>query len=146
MRLNYLLVVVVMVAAAVGLFAFIMPYFHRLGARKTQRLTMLQQALEHPQLDAATRNQILQSLSKEHRWRPLRMLFSLVFWERAVFAVGWLTFLVFGGVSVGVGLNLVRSRHLDFFLFWTLIGLAMMTLPMAVHEFSRRMRGLASQR
>lgn len=138
--------IVAVVAVAGGLIAFTVPFLHRRSARKTQRLTMLQQALEHPQLDASTRNQILAALSKEHRFRPLRFLFRLDFWERVVFAGGWLTFLVFGGVSAGVGLGLVHSRYLDFFLFWTLLGLAMMTLPMAVHEFSRRMRSLSAPR
>lgn len=112
-------------------------------SRKSQRLSMLQQALEHPQLDAQTRAEILRVLTREHSGGGLRFLLSAAFWERLLFAVGWLTFLLFGGRWVGAQLGVFSRYQMDTCMVFGLLGLALMSLPIAMHEFVRRTRTVA---
>jgi len=128
----------------VSLILLISSFSRHRAARRGQRLTMLQQALEYPQLDPQTRNQILRVLTEEQRG-GLRFLFTVAFWERLLFAVGWLMFLLFGGRWIGAQLDVFSRYQMDMCLVFGLLGLALMSLPIAMREFVRGSRNVAAE-
>jgi hypothetical protein len=115
----------------------------RRDARIRQRLTLLQQALEHPQLDAATRSQILSVLAKEHETSKLQFLKSANFWHRFVFGGGWLVFVFFGGIALLAMSNILPQQTAQLAIAWSLCGFAVLTLPLALRELLRRKSQLA---
>lgn len=137
------LAVLFLCGCVIALLVLVASFSRHLESRKSQRYAMLQQALSHPQLDAETRNQILRVLAKEHSGGWVRFLFTIAFWERLIFAAGWLMLLLFGGRWAGAQMGFFSYFQMDFMLIMALLGLAMMSLPIAMHEFIRRTRSVA---
>jgi len=133
--------------AAIGVFVVVavgvVSILGRRHARVKQRLTMLQQALEHPQLDAQTRSQILAVLSNEHESSKLGFLVSKAFWHRVIFGSAWLLFIFCGGLSVLAWFRIIPQHLAQFPMVLALIGLAVMTLPFSLRELSGRQRQVA---
>lgn len=123
--------------------AVVLSVVGRRDARVRQRLTLLQQALEHPQLDAATRSQILSVLAKEHDASKLRFLTSANFWHRIIFGGGWLVFVFFGGIALLAMNNVLPQGMAQLAIVWSLCGFAVLTLPPALRELLRRKSQLA---
>ncbi len=114
------------------------PWLSRRNARVKQRLDLLQQALEHPQLDAQTRRQILTVLANEHQSRKLGALLRGAFWQRLVFGGAWLMFVFCGGMAL-LSWSGIVPRHIGSeALVFSLMGLAVASLPFAMRELSTR--------
>ena len=114
------------------------PWLSRRNARVKQRLDLLQQALEHPQLDAQTRRQILAVLANEHQSSKLGALLSGVFWQRLVFGGAWLMFVFCGCVAFFSWSGIVPQHIGSEALVFSLMGLAVASLPFAMRELSSR--------
>lgn len=110
-----------------------------------QRLQVIQAALQRPELDPALRQQLIDALAK--RSRPSQLLAHLLtvrFWQKAMFAVGWMMFLVMGGAFLLGQLDLVRVP--SDIAIGMLVGLALMSLPRALEELKLRGGRLAEPR
>lgn len=126
-----------------GLWSVLMQAAKRRHQLRMQRLQLLQEALRHPQLDEATRRQMLEVLGSEHRL-PMAMLLRLGY--IAFLSVAWLLFLV-GGVCWILGQVQGWSwRDMEESMVATIVGFALLTLPMAVRELLRRDRSAAATR
>ena len=108
-------------------------------ARYAKRLDVLEKALDHPEMDAATRSQVVALLAREHVGRPLGFLARASFWLSASFVVGWLILIVFGLEVLLVRAELL-SMSIEVPLVMTAVGLALVTLPIATREFFDRAR------
>ena len=108
-------------------------------ARYAKRLDVLGKALDHPEMDAATRSQVVALLAREHVGRPLGFLTRASFWLSASFIVGWLILIVFGLEALLVRVELL-SMSIEVPLVMTAVGLALVTLPIATREFFDRAR------
>ncbi|MBK8097425.1 MAG: hypothetical protein IPK26_09975 [Planctomycetes bacterium] len=133
------------------LIAFVLPLgliFTALMVRMTnrhnlreERLKVLQKALEAPALDESTRRQVLEVLSLEERraadfWGNLAVFFRC--WvPRVSVAIGWILLVFCGGMWTV--LRLTDNHRGDFSLVaFAMIGLVLVSLPMALREFDRR--------
>lgn len=143
MRTDEIAAVGALLVVTGGLIAIFAPLLARRAARAKQRLDLLQQSLQHPQLDPATRNQILLVLANEHEANKWRWLTSRSFWQRVIFGGGWLLFVFFGGVAALAMSNFLPKFIMQSAFMLCLLGLALMTLPYGLGELARRNRQLA---
>jgi len=111
-----------------------------------RRLKIVEEALRRPELDEATRRNLLEAVATRGRGgKRLAMLTTTRFWLTASFAVGWFLFVVCGGgflLSTIDVLPLPRSG----LAMGALTGLALLTLPRALVELRQRGEWLAGQR
>lgn len=133
----------VLLAGGVALFIFaalmVSSWLKARRARHAKRLDVLEKALDHPEMDAATRSQVVQLLAREHGDRPLGFLARASFWLSASFIVGWLILIVFGLGALLVRVELL-NMSIEVPLVMTAAGLALVTLPIATREFFDRTR------
>jgi hypothetical protein len=118
-------------------------YIQRRFETRKQRLEVLDKALDRADLDPATRQELLRSLTDEQKGdRPFFL--QPGFWQRTAFAVGWMAFLLCGGLLVLGYTGIIYMPNLEFVAPMALIGLGLMSLPVALRDFGRR--SLADQR
>lgn len=109
---------------------------------RLRRLDVLQEALRHPQLDEATRREVVRVLGAEHRWfsgaQLLRGGYALFL------AVAWL--MLVGGAAGWIYNEVVGSswRQVEPFLVTTITGFGLLTLPFALRELLGRSNRAAS--
>ncbi|MCB9878745.1 MAG: hypothetical protein H6835_14205 [Planctomycetes bacterium] len=111
-----------------------------------RRLGVVEAALQRPELDPALRQQLIDALSK--RSRPSQLMakaMTWMFWQRALFAVGWFLFVVSGGALALGFVGIIRAPNPEVAIVM-LTGLAMMSLPRALEELRRRGDRLAAPR
>lgn len=113
------------------------PWLRRRDARAKQRLDLLEESLQHSQLDPGTRNQILSVLAKEHEAK-LGFLANRAFWQRMIFGGGWLMFVVCSGMAILSWSGMVHRQIANGALAGALVGLAVSSLPFAMREMSSR--------
>lgn len=108
---------------------------------REERLKVLQKALDLPTLDDGTRRQVLDVLSLEQRraadfWRNSAAFFRR--WvPRASVAVGWVMLVFCGGMWTMLWMT--DNHRGDFQLVaFAMLGLVLVSLPMALREFDRR--------
>lgn len=106
-----------------------------------QRLDVLGDALQRPDLDAETRRNILRVVTDEHEASRLQFLRRPAFWRGATFAVGWMMFLFCGGMSLAAGMDLIDDSVTDQAIPAALLGLGLLTLPVALREVHRSNSG-----
>jgi len=126
-----------MIFTIVGVLAVVLLIWlnHR-NAMAKKRLDLLSQSLDHPDLDAATRQKILDVLTKEQGMGLLGWLFNKELWLRLIGGVGWLTFVIAGGLFLLMAAGIIRGQEKEHFLVTALIGLAVVSLPVAVREMA----------
>jgi hypothetical protein len=131
-----MLVLTLMVfAAGVAIVIFVL-WLNRRHARARQRLDLLGEALENPQLDEQTRGLILSVLANEHEASRLRSLISWAFWQRVVVAGGWFVFAMFGGLSFMSWAGWISKNNNPEALVYSFMGLVVLSMPIAIREFS----------
>jgi hypothetical protein len=135
-----------MIAAMGTTIAILVSWLRRRDARAKQRLDLLDKSLENPQLDAQTRNLILSVLANEHESSRLHFLKNTAFWQRLVFAGGWLAFVFCGGMALLSWSGVVYLRIADEALVYSLMGLAVMSLPIAMRELALKVRRVSRER
>jgi len=113
----------------------------RQHSERQKRLDILEKALERPDLDAALRREILGVLAREHepQHRPAA-------WRSVSFGVGWLLFVMCGGVLALDFVGVVRNIDERTVGPLALLGLGLLSLPVALREMTRRDGSLANQR
>ena len=124
----------------VGAIILLMSLRGRSRSGAARRLEVLERALEHPELDAETRAQLVATMVEHQTRRPLGFLFRSSFWLSACFVVGWLLMIVNGVGALLIELELLRSFKLEGPLMLGAVGVALVTLPIALREFSDRVR------
>ena len=121
----------------VGGLVFLISYCLRASkASSARRMEVLDRALDHPDLDRETREQLVSLLAREHSSR-LAFLGQMSFWLSACFVIGWLL-LVFNGAAAVLCQLQVLSVPIVAPLVTAACGLALVTLPTAVREFWAR--------
>ncbi|MBL9076956.1 MAG: hypothetical protein JNL08_05600 [Planctomycetes bacterium] len=114
----------------------------RASAQRLQlrRFELLQKALEHPQLDAATRSEILRVLAGEQRSAPLSARLGALapLGRTAWFGIGWLLFVFGVGAAVLRWLEVFSVPTLSDSIPMALVGFGMLTLPLAIGELQAR--------
>lgn len=116
----------------------------RRRSRGSQRLDILQQALQRPDLDPGTRAEILRVLANDQQL--VRWLLSPMFWQRIWFGVGWMTFLVAGGLWLWTVFDYGTGLPPRAVAPFAMVGLAMLTLPHGLRELSNREQRAAQPR
>lgn len=127
----------VLLAVLGSTIAIVGPWLSRRNARAKQRLDLLEESLQHPQLDPETRNQILSVLTKEHDAK-FGLLANGALWRRMIFGGGWLVFVVCSGMAVLSWSGMVHRQIANGALAGALVGLAVSSLPFAMREMSSR--------
>jgi len=118
-------------------------YIQRRFETRKKRLEVLDKALDRADLDGETRRQLLRSLTEEQTDdKPFFLQGG--FWQRAAFGVGWMAFLLCGGLLMLGFLDVIYMPNAEFVAPLALIGLGLMSLPIALRDFGRRT--LADQR
>lgn len=130
----------------VGVIILLMSLRGRSRSGATRRLEVLERALEHPELDAETRAQLVATMVEHQTRRPLGFLFRSSFWLSACFVVGWLLMIVNGVGVLLTELELLHAFKLDALLVMGVAGLALATLPIALREFLYRTRQASDAR
>ena len=117
----------------------------RIGGKsgeRHRRLDLLERALDHERLDDATRQQIVQVLTREHAsgWfaRPEN-------WARLCFGAGWLLFFMTSGILLLGAFRIAYVGPDRVIYTLLLLGLALLTLPLGLREFVRQDRSLADR-
>ena len=136
MRTDDLAAIGLMIAAIGATIAILVPWLRRRDARAKQRLDLLGESLKNPQLNAHTRSQILSVLAKEHESSRLHFLKNTAFWQRLMFGGGWLAFVFCGGMALLAWTDLVPRQIANEALVYSLMGLAAMSLPLAMRELA----------
>ena len=121
-----------------GVIVLLMSLRGRSRSGAARRLAVLEKALEHPELDAETRAQLVATMVEHQTRRPLGFLFRSSFWLSACFVVGWLLMIVNGVGALLIKLELLHAFKLDALLVMGVAGLALATLPVALREFLYR--------
>jgi hypothetical protein len=107
-----------------------------------RRLDLLEQALQHPSLDEATRAELLQVLAHP-RGAPEQQPAAAAtrkgdWWHLVWYGPGWILF-VLGGCMLGAhALSLAPGVDLKTYLPMTITGFAILTLPLALRELQVR--------
>lgn len=116
-----------------------------------RRLDLLEQALQHPSLDEATRAELLRTMAAGREGpqpaaRPTADR-SGNWWLALWYGAGWLLF-VFSGCMLGANaLELTPGLDSRTFVPLTILGFAMLTLPLALGELqARRARSAPAER
>lgn len=138
--LAWLLPIVLSAAVVVGVILLLLSVRSRSRSVANRRLEVLEKALEHPQLDAETRTQLLATIVEQQTRSPLGFLSRPSFWLSACFVVGWLLVIFNGAVLLLLRLNVLSISYLDPSLLMVAVGLALLTLPVAFREFLFRAR------
>jgi len=102
------------------------------------RLQALQEALRHPQLDEETRRQILAVLGREQSGVTMAMLLQGVY--ITFLCIAWLMFFAGGVCWILSEIQDWGWRDQEPAMAATIIGFALLTLPVAVRELLRRER------
>ncbi|MEO6597526.1 MAG: hypothetical protein ABIP94_22510 [Planctomycetota bacterium] len=116
------------------LVTWVVSWAKRRHQMQKQRLDVLQQALQHSALDAATRAELLRVLVHEHEgaWSLVRIVRAI--W----FGGGWTMFIVAGGMLAASAARMVRGVDMNIVLPLALVGFAMVSLPVAWNELKFR--------
>jgi len=133
-----LLAVFLSVVLGVGVIILLTSLRGRSRSGAARRLEVLEKALEHPELDAETRAQLVATMVEHQTRRPLGFLSRSSFWLSACFVVGWLLMIVNGVGALLIELELLHAFKLDALLVMGVAGLALATLPVALREFLYR--------
>lgn len=141
----------------VGFFAVIVSIVLGAAARRRRsvevdqrRLDLIEKGLQDPTLDAATRAHLLRSLADERievtgtLWR---FVTGATFWRGLWFGTGWMIFVVGTGLLVAEALDFTHGLNQPITIATTLLGFAMLTLPLGLRELqARRERTVPFQR
>lgn len=113
-------------------------------AMRRRRLDLLEQGLQHPDLDAATRAELLRVLARDQRAGVFaalgRLLSSGACWRVVWYGSGWLMFVVGGCLLAARAMSLVPGPNPQIVLPMAITGFAVLTLPLALSELGRRRR------
>jgi hypothetical protein len=110
---------------------------------RLRRLETLTEALRDPNLDAATRADLLRTVAREHdgglgRWL-LAHLQRRDLWRGLWFGAGWLMFVIGALMSMASLVDAVDlGRDSEVVFAMSAIGFAMITLPLGLREVMRR--------
>ena len=103
---------------------------------RMRRLALLEAELQRPDLDAATRRELLQALvQQERRWSWLR---NPSLWGKLWFGAGWILFVFAGGMLLLDYLNVQSLGEKRSLIAAAICGLAMLSLPLGLAELRRR--------
>lgn len=127
-----------------GLWSLVMQAAKRRHQLRMQRLQLLQEALRHPQLDEATRRQVLDVLGSEHPRLPMAVLLRAGY--ILFLCIAWLMFFGGGVAWILSELQNWSWRDQEPAMFATIVGFALLTLPVAVRELLRRERSAPAPR
>ncbi len=108
------------------------------------RLQALQEALRHPQLDEETRRNVLAVLGREHSGVTMAMFLRGVY--ITFLGAAWLTFFTGGIFWIFGTFQHWGWRDVEPAMVATIVGFALLTLPVAVRELLRRERGTSPAR
>ncbi|MBX3465017.1 MAG: hypothetical protein KF830_17750 [Planctomycetes bacterium] len=122
----------------------------RSGAARRRRLDLLEQGLRDPELDPATRSELLRALAGQHtddlRGAWARGLRSGAVWRAIWFGAAWFLFLIGGGLVAAERLDFVHGVDREIALPLAILGFAMLTLPAVLRELARRQPSSAGNR
>lgn len=110
-------------------------------ARRQERQELLRNAMQHPQIDELTRAELLRTIAREQDDSP-RLLGML---RTGWFAVGWMMFVIGGGMALLDAIQVVRIDA-EPAAGVGLAGFAMLSLPLGLRELQRRDHTVAGQR
>lgn len=114
-----------------------------------QRLSILEKALQHPNVDDSTRAELLRTLSAQRPSSPTvagdspHLLVN--WWPKLWFGSAWLLFVMGGCLLAAEALDLTNIRDTHSLLITMVSGFAMMTLPTALREITRRSSATAER-
>jgi len=109
---------------------------------RVQQLQVLQKALEHPALDERTRADLTRLLADDHRRKHGPLGARLGRWLRGghvlLLACGWL--LLIGGIGFWIASDALDlpNRSMQPAIAATIVGIALVTLPLALRELLGR--------
>jgi len=129
------------IAAIGGVVAVLNRWKQRLELER-QRLGILEKALQHPNVDDATRAELLRTLTAQrppsHPVAGSAANHLVSWWPKLWFGSAWLLFVVGGCLLASEALDLTNIRDTHTLLIMMVSGFAMMTLPSALREITRR--------
>ncbi len=113
---------------------------------RTHRFDALMAALRDPATNPVTRDELLRALVRDHHgslgflWQRLR---NPATWRTLWFSIGWLLFIVGGSFFAFGALGVIDGVDRSSVLPVGVLGFAMLTLPLALRELTRRDRRAA---
>lgn len=123
----------------------------RRESEQQRRMDLIEKGLAHPALDEATRAELLRLLTAEQCRASAtfgeRLPRLAPAWRTIWYGAGWLLF-VFSGCMLGANaLELTPGLEARTFVPLTILGFAMLTLPLALGELqARRARSAPAER
>lgn len=139
--MNNLLLLGFFTLVIAGLLVVLLVHVSRASSTAHRRLDVLERGLAHPQLDPTTREELLRVLAREQAGlfgALARLLRNPQTWRLAWYGVGWFFFVTGAGMLAACALDLISRNAVSTFLPMTITGFAMLTLPLALQELSRR--------
>ncbi len=108
-----------------------------------RRLDLIEQALKDPSIEPATRNELLRALAADATPAGSAPACDKPggqrdWWHALWFGIGWCLFVVGGCLMAAEGFRFVQTRDMKTTLPMTVVGFAMLTLPTALRELTRR--------
>lgn len=143
MQSEYIVATASVCAVAFSTIVISTMYIQRRFESRKKRLEVLEKVLDRADLDAETRQELLRSLADDEAGEKPFFL-QPTFWQKAAFGVGWMSFLLCGGLLLLGTAGIIYLPDAEFVAPMALIGLGLMTLPVALRDFGRR--SLAGQR
>lgn len=130
------------VSSVVAMVVAILAQRQKKSSVDDRRLDLIEKALQHPNLDEATRNELLRALAEPRQ--PDRAAVATPadqganWWPKLWFGAGWGMFVVGGCLLLSEAADITRIRDMEVLLISTSVGFAMLTLPAALRELTRR--------
>lgn len=137
MRWESVLVLTLIAAAACALIALFGIWRKDRRLREQARFDLLREALRHPQLDEATRVELLRRVAGGHRL-DLPKLGAVL--RTLWFSTGWLLFVGASGFLFLAFVDVIDIWQVEPVAATAVTGFAMLTLPLGLRELNRRER------
>ncbi|MCA8974210.1 MAG: hypothetical protein KDC98_05780 [Planctomycetes bacterium] len=141
--------IVAVVLGTGGLIAMWSVYLSKRHAISAARLDLMQKALENPTIDERTKGELVRLLAEEQRLAR-RSVFEqfggvLNVARFALLAVGWVTFLLCGGLMLMCWLGMWQGMPMEPIVVFGILGFIAMTMPAAMRELMRRERAVQTK-
>lgn len=137
MRGDFVGVLVLIAAAACALISLVTIWQKDRRLREQARFDLLRAALQHPQLDEATRVELLRRVAGGHRLDLPKLTAVLrTLW----FGAGWLMFVGASGFLFLAFVDVIDIWQVEPVAATAVSGFAMLTLPLGLRELHRRDR------
>ncbi|MBL8753195.1 MAG: hypothetical protein JNK15_07830 [Planctomycetes bacterium] len=137
-----LVVLLACLACATGAILFVVHQMRGPGSQHRRRFDALVASLQDPALDPNTRAEVLRALARDHAgWggRLWAKLSQPVLWKALWFGAGWFLFVLAGTALAMHATRIVEAwQMVPMLTMLTAVGFAMVSMPMAWREATRR--------